>query len=325
NDHPVAARLHTGLSNQMTNVVLWDSLISDMPLRGDGVALIVRTHGGEFVGLIHIPRQRCSIWRRTNGEVAYTCTLENGKQVTRQAADVLHVPNFGFNGLHGVSTLAYAAGTVGIGIAADQYSSDFFNNNSTPNGYLKFNKRVTDDVAKFLLDYWEQRHMGAGKRHRTAIVPDGGEWIATGISPSDAQLIESRRFQVNDIARFFGVPLHLMQEMDKSSSWATGLEQQNLAFILYTLQPYLARIEQELTTKLLSGGLQVRYDAAALLKADAKTRYEAWGLALGGNQMPGWMTINEVRRNESLPPIAGGDELYSPLTKGTDPNAQKTA
>lgn len=316
-DHAAYDVLHKSPSNIATKSVFWETLISDLPLAGDGIALIVRTRGGDLLGFIYIPRRSVQIIKRDD-RLIYVVTFEDGKQKAFDQDDVLHIPNFGFDGKCGRSTISYAAESIGIGLSADEYSAEFFANGSAPDGHIEFDKKLTDATADFLLNYWESRHSGSGNRHRTGIIPEGGSWKTTTINAADSQLIETRRFQISDIARFFGVPLYLLHETDKSTSWGSGLEEQGKAFLTLTLQPYISRIEEEINRKIFSSKADADYfleiNPAGLLRADIKSRYEAYQIALGGNQQPGWAAVNEVRKKENMKPIDGGDEVYKPLT-----------
>jgi HK97 family phage portal protein len=163
-----------------------------------------------------------------------------------------------------------------------------------------------------------------GNAHLPAFIPDGGEFKEITMSAEDSQLIETRKFQVTDIARIFGLPPHMIGAQEASTSWGTGIEQQSIGFVQYTLKPHLTRIEQEVNRKLFrSPEYFAEFNVSGLLRGDIKGRNEAYKIALGGNQQPGYMTVNEVRALENLPPIEGGNELYKPVTGG-QPSAQQT-
>lgn len=311
--HPVARMLDMNLNPECTNVVFMDRLIQDVLLAGDAIAIPVGTFP-LYSGMIYVPRTNVQIYRRSAGsEILYTCTLDNGKQITLPQDMVLHVAGYGFDGLHGKSIIKYASRSINTSLNADTYSEEFFDNSSAPLGYLSFDKPLKKETADFLLQYWERQYKGHSNSHRTAIVPDGGKWNTVNVDPADAQLIESRRYQVSDIARFFGVPLHLLQESNGSGGWVNGLEQQNLAFLIYTLMPLMERITQAIDRAILDKGLWCQFDMSLLQRGDTKSRYEAYQIALGGNRMPGWMTINDVRTLENLAPVPDGDKVYQPV------------
>lgn len=317
-DSPEAVILDSDMSAETTNIVFMDRLIQDVLLAGDGISVVVPRRDGTPSGMLFIPRERCSIWRRDNGSVIYTCTLDNGRQIHVERDMVVHVPGVGFNGLHGKSVINYGANSVITAINADTYSQEFFDNGSAPLGYIGFDKPIKETTAQIIREYWETQYKGIGNRNRTAIIPDGGKWNPINIKPVDAQLIESRRYQVADIARFFGVPLHLLQESNGSGGWVNGLEQQNLAFLIYTLMPFMERITQAFDRALLPDGYWCEFDMRLLTRGDTKSRYEAYQIALGGNRMPGWLTINEVRKLENMPPVENGDSVYIPKEDSTD-------
>jgi Phage-related protein len=213
------------------------------------------------------------------------------------------------------SALLNAAGG---SLAADKYSATFFANDATPRGYIKFDQQLKEDQAKILRDYWFTHHQHPDKRHLPAFIPQGGEFKQITMSAEDTQLLETRSFNVADVARIFGVPPHMIGHMEKSSSWGTGLEQQSLGFLIYTLRPLITRIEKEVQRKIIrSQDYFFKFNIDGLLRGDIKSRYEAYQVALGGNQQPGFLTINEVRELEDRAAVDGGEKLYKPLTGET--------
>ena len=168
------------------------------------------------------------------------------------------------------------------------------------------------------------RYAGVANAHIPAILTGGGDVKTLSLNPGDAQLIETRGFQAADIARFYGVPPHMIGLTDKATSWGSGIEQQSIGFIKYTLQRHLVKIEQEINRKCFRTARNfAEFNTAGLERGDYKARNEGYRIAVGRAGEPGWMTINEIRKLENLPPIDGGDTL-NPGGKANEP-APKTA
>jgi len=309
--------LHMQPNPVVSAVVFWETVLSHLLLSGNSYALIGRTLGGDPTSLTLLKPSQVEIEEK-NGRLLYLVLFDDGKWAAYDQDDILHIAGVGWDGKKGMSVIrSVGQNSVGTAIAADEYSARFFSNDATPRGYIKFpdGKKLTDEQAKIIRDYWFEKHQGLSNSHLPAVLPNGAEFKEVTISAEDAQLIETRKFQVVDIARIFGVPPHMIGETSGSTSWGTGIEQQSIGFVVYTLRPHLSRIEQEINRKLFRTGTHyVEFNVSGLLRGDVKARNEAYQIALGGNQQPGYMTVNEIRALENLSPIAGGDDIYRPLT-----------
>ena len=325
-DHPLYDLLHLQPNPMLSAVVYWETVVMHVLLAGNHYSLIGRTRGGEPISLTPLKPSRVEPDVK-DGQLIYFVTFDDGKYAAYHQDDILHIPNVGWNGKKGLSTIRYAAqNSVGTAMAADEYAARFFANDATPRGYLKFDKPLKREQAELIRDYWYEKHQGLDKSHVPAIISEGGEFKEISMSAEDAQILETRRFQVTDIARIFGVPPWMLGETSTSTSWGTGLEQQARGFVTFTLRPHLIRIQQEVNRKLFRHReFYAEFNAAALLSADTKGRHEAYQIALGGNQQPGWMSVNEVRKLENLSPVEGADEIYRPLTGDTTNETQAAA
>ncbi len=318
-DHPYYKTLHDEPNPMLTSVVFWESVVNHILMEGDHYSLIGRNRNGDMLSLTPIDPSRVDVDTK-NGRLVYAVVFDDGRPAVYDQDDVFHVPNIGWNGKNGLSTLRSALlNAAGGSLAADKYSATFFANDATPRGYIKFDQTLKQDQAEIIRNYWFTQHQHADKRHLPAFIPQGGEFKQITMSAEDTQLLETRSFNVADIARIFGVPPHMIGHMDKSSSWGTGLEQQSLGFLIYTLRPLITRIEKEVQRKIIrSHDYFFKFNIDGLLRGDIKSRYEAYQVALGGNQQPGFLTINEVRKLEDRGQIDGGNELYKPLTGETN-------
>lgn len=205
---------------------------------------------------------------------------------------------------------------MGLALAAEESASKLFSNGMLADIALRYPNRLSDEAQAKLREYVERRYSGAANHHTPMILTEGGEAKTLTMNAEDAQLIESRQFSVIDIARFFGVPPVMIGESEKTSSWGAGVEQMARWFTMFTLNDHLTDIEQEMEVKLFGGGQYfAKFDESELTRGDTKTRHEAYRTARGSMQEPAYMTINEIRAAEGLPPVPGGDKLYEPISQ----------
>lgn len=299
----------------------WEFLVAQMLLRGDGIAYITRTpRSGKVTGFIPWSRDRVMILEQPKSSprdprrLQYTFHDDDG-YFTVDQDDVLHFPGFGFNGTHGMSVIQWGARNgIGIAIQGDEHAGKFFAEGGKPEVAITTPKEMGQSAQNDFRDAWVKKYGGMqGNRRIPLILTEGLDIKELTMSAVDQQLLESRQWQVIDIARAFGVPPHMIGETSKATSWGTGIEQMGIGFVKHTLGPHLRRIKDELNRKLFR---TVRYftehNVDSLLAGDSKAQAEYFGKALGGPGAQGWMTVNEVRRLKNLPPIDGGDVLYRP-------------
>ncbi|WP_052364990.1 phage portal protein [Halotalea alkalilenta] len=292
--------------------VFWEYLVAQMLLTGDALAEIERGRGGSIRQLIPLDSRAVAV-RQINNRLRYEF-CRDGIWLGRDQDDILHIPGFGFDGTRGMSVIRHAAReAIGLALAAESFSSRFFASGAHPDVALKVPGKMTQEQIDNLRRIWANKYGGAHNSSLPIVLTEGTDLKEVTLSAQDSQLIEARRFQVADIARAFGVPPHMIGETDKSTSWGSGIEQQGIGFVQYTLAPHLNRIEQEINRKCFrTERLFVEFNVEGLLRGDSKARADYYTRALGGTQNPAWMTPNEVRRLENLPPLAGGDQLAQP-------------
>lgn len=323
-NHPVWWLLNEKPSAKWVSAAMWEYAAGCMLLRGDAIWLIVRNGAGEPVAFIPWSPDRWSRYDYGN-ERYYSLTDENGNTKGHPPSDIIHLPGFGFDGERSMSVIRWAASrSSGIAIAADQYAESFFSNGAKVQFALKYQGRMKDEAREALRNAWYETYGGSASNFKYPLVlTEGADVKELSLNAVDAQLLESRRFQVEDIARAFGVPAFMIGHTDKTTSWGSGVEQMGLSFIRFTLQPHLVRWEQELNAKLWPRSTRyfVEANREALLEGDSKAQSDYLRQAMGGSQGPGWMTVNEVRRLKNLPPLAGGDVLYNPASTAGAPSA----
>lgn len=297
----------------MSAAVFWETLTASLLLQGDAFSRIHRAseYSPKIIGFEPLHPSRVEP-RREGNRLLYIIRSEDGtKAVTVDQDDMLHIPGPGFDGLRGQSQIKHALRpAAGIALAADEYSSRFFSNGARPDFAIEFPGNLTPDQQDMIRRTWAERHSGVGKSHLPALLAGGAKIHEITLNAEDAQLISTRRFQVEDVARIFGVPPFMIGHTETTTSWGSGVEQMGIGFVKYTLQRHLTKIEQEVNRKTFRTSTYFcEFNTAGLERGDYKSRSEGYRVALGRAGEPGWMTINEVRRIENLPPIDGGDTI----------------
>nr|WP_319516730.1 phage portal protein [uncultured Cohaesibacter sp.] len=304
-NHPLYSVLHESPNFNLTAVDFWEFIAASLELKGNAFARKVKT-GNRIVSLEPIYVE-VLVTKNTDGSLRYRWT-EDGNSFDVSEADVLHIRGFGGNALGGFSTLHFARNSFGVARAVDKSAGSTFKNGMRPSGALTFEKFLNEEQRKIVEERLVKKFYGAVNSGRPLILEGGTKWEPLTINPEDAQMLESRKFSVEEICRFFGVPPHMVGHTEKNTSFGTGLEQQTLSFNKFTLRRRLKRIEQALKKQLLSpadraAGFYVEFNLEGLLRGDSTGRASFYQSGLNN----GWLTINEVRRRENLPPVPGGD------------------
>ncbi len=291
-----------------TSFTFWEYLISSKLFHGDGFGRMVRSSVRSSKVIALEPLHPLSVDPfRKNGNVLYRITPTDGSAAyTLDAADMIHLPSLGYDGLRSPSPITYAGReAIGNAIAAQNYTGAFFSNGANIDFALKTAGRLTDKQLRDLKASLMARAQHGG---RGPLILSGGlEPAQLSINSKDAEILATRLFTVEEISRLLGVPPHMIGHTDKSTSFGTGIEQQGIAFVRYTLQRHLTPIAQELNSKFwpVRDRFFVEHITAALERADLKTRYEAYRIAMGRAGEQPWMDANEVRRRENMPKHAG--------------------
>lgn len=314
NNDPLWWLLNEQPHPQWTAASFWEWVIGCNCLRGDAFVQIQRGRGGNVTGLK--PLHPDTVGVETSGDyLTYQVQpRDGGRPYGLHQDDMLHIPNLGFDGERSPSVIRHAAmQSIGIALAADDFSGKLYANGGMPKHLFKLEGKPDDEQIALLQRTYAERYTGSSQIGKPMVLPKSIDFKELSMTAVDAELLESRKFQVIDIARAFGVPPHMIGATETTSSWGTGIEQQTIGFVKYTLQPYINRIEQELNRKLIrTARYFFEFNLDGLMRGDYKTRNEGYRIALGRAGEPGWMTINEVRRLDNLPPIDGGDQLWKP-------------
>lgn len=309
-DHNLYHLLHDEPNPEMTSFVFRETLMTHLLLWGNAYAQIIRNGKGEVIALYPLMPNRMEVNRDSNGMLYYVYqkssddapTME-GSSVILSPSEVLHVPGLGFDGLVGYSPIAMAKNAIGLSMAAEEYGAKFYANGAAPSGVLE-HPGVLKDPAK-VRDSWNAAFGGSSNSHKVAVLEEGLKYTPISISPNEAQFLETRKFQIDEIARIFRVPPHMVGDLEKSSF--SNIEQQSLEFVKYTLDPWVVRWEQSLSRALLSETEKKSYffkfNLEGLLRGDYQSRMQGYSIGIQN----GFMCPNDVRELENLDLIP--DEL----------------
>lgn len=322
-DSPLWWLLNEQPSPDISAATMWEYAITSLLLQGDAFIRILRrsAYNSEIIGLEPWAPSRVNV-KRVDGRLVYVLTPIVGDMFAVDQADMIHIPGPGFNGFRGMSQIKYTLrNPAGIALAADNYSKDFFDNSARPDFVLSTTGNLTEKQIELLRNSWEDRYGGQGNHHKPAILFGGLDVKQLSMNSEDAQLLGTRQFQIEDIARVFGVPPFMIGHTEKTTSWGSGVEQMAIGFVKFTLTRHLKKIEQEVNRKFWPTREKyfVEFLTAGLERGDYKSRNEGYRIALGRAGEPGWMTINEVRAIENLPPDPDGNKLNGQAT-ATPPN-----
>lgn len=313
-DHHLYYRLHDEPNPEMSSVDFWQALVGHVCLWGNSYAEIQRDRGDRPLALWPLRPDRMTIVRDTDNRLAYCYRMPDGFEVPFPARNILHVRGLSGNGIVGYSPIQLAAQAVGLALSAETYGAKFFANDSRPGGVLKHPGTLSDDAQKRLKAGWEEIHRGVGNSHRVAVLEEGVEWQQIGLPPGDVAWVEARQFQLQEIARLFRVPPHMLGDHERGASYA-ATEQQSLDFVVHTLRPWLVRLEKAIQRSLFTEGERRTHFAEflvdGLLRGDIKSRYAAYAI---GRQW-GWLSADDVREYENQNPIGGiaGEAYWAPL------------
>ena len=314
-EHPLYFLLHDEPNPEMTSFVFRETLMTHLLLWGNAYAQLIRNGRGEVVGIYPLMPNRVSVNRDDKGNIYYKylrgledAHLNKENEVILLHSEVLHIPGLGFDGLVGYSPIAMAKNAIGMAIACEEYGAKFFANGATPGGILEHPGVVKDPER--VRASWNSAFGGSANANKVAVLEEGMKYTPISISPNEAQFLETRKFQINEIARIFRVPPHMVGDLEKSSF--SNIEQQSLEFVKYTLEPWLIRWEQSLVRSLIlpgdKGKYFIKFNVDGLLRGDYESRMNGYATA----RQNGWMSANDIRALENLYQISeeDGGNLY---------------
>lgn len=309
--HPLYYLLHDEPNPEMTSFVFRETLMSHLLLWGNAYAQIIRDGSGRVLAIYPLLPNKMEVSRAANGELIYAYRRDSAESRLNPDAgcvylhdyEVLHIPGLGFDGLVGYSPISMAKNSIGMAIACEEYGASFFANGANPGGVLEHPGVLKD--PKKVRDSWNEVYRGSSNAHKVAVLEVGMKYQQIGIPPEQAQFLETRKFQINEIARIFRVPPSMIGDLERATF--SNAEQLSLDFVKYTLNPWIVRIEQAIHKALLLPSEKKRYfvklNLDGVLRGDYASRMNGYAVGIQN----GFLSPNDVRLLENMNPIENGD------------------
>ncbi|MEI2264228.1 phage portal protein [Erwinia sp. CGal63] len=303
--HPAYQVLCRRPNMEMTPSRFMLMVVASICLRGNAF-VEKKMIGNRMVSLVPLLPQNMVVKRLDNGNLEYTYTEAQAQRVI-PVKNLMHIRGFGLDGVCGMMPMAEGRDVIGSAMAIEESAAKLFENGLQSSGFLSAEQALNDDQRERIRGY-VQKFIGSKNAGKVMVLEGGMKYQGVTMNPDDAQMLESRAFSIEEICRWFRVPPFMVGHADKQSSWASSVEGMNLQFLTNTLRPLLVNIEQEISRCLLDGDedLFAEFSVEGLLRADSAGRAAYYTTALQN----GWMSRNDVRRLENMPPIEGG-ELYT--------------
>lgn len=313
--HPLYFLLHDQPNPEMTSFIFRETLMSHLLIYGNAYAQIIRNGRGDVVGLYPLMPDKMKVDRDEHNNLIYVYSrydeanpnIKEQGDIILPAEQVLHIPGLGFDGLVGYSPIAMAKNAIGISLACEDYGASFFANGASPSAVLEHPGVIKNPER--VREAWHRAY-GSGNAHKTAILEEGMKYTPISIPNNEAQFLETRKFQIEEIARLYRVPLHMIGDLEHATF--SNIEQMSLEFVMYTLSPWLVRWEQSLMKALLSdsekGKYFIKFNVEGLLRGDYASRMSGYATA----RQNGWMSANDIRELEDMNMIPDelGGNLY---------------
>ena len=307
----MAASLIGSPHPDLTPFELWEIAFGHCLLWGNAYLRKLYNQADQLVELWPIHPSRVRVGRTSLDGGVKVYKIDSGEEPAYDDT-ILHIPGFGYDGICGVSPIRAARQGLGLALAAEEYGARLFGNGSLATGILMTDQRLTEDQADSLHRRWKAKRAGLQSAHETVVLDSGAKFEQLSIPPEDAQFVETRKFQNTEVARIFGIPPHMMSDTERTTSWGTGIEQQSIGFVVYTLRPWLTRFEQRISRVLQPNNVYCSFNVEGLLRGDSAQRaafYTAlWNL--------GVLSTNDIRGLEDWSPVENGDVRYRPLNMG---------
>lgn len=311
--HELAQLLHDQPNPDMSAFEMREALVGHLCLWGNAYAEIQRDKRGRVEAIWPLRPDRMTVERTPEIGLIYRYRLGDGTEKIFPGRQIWHIRGLSSNGVVGYSPIHLASQSIGLYKQTETYGSKFFSNDSRPGGVLKTASKLSPESADRLKETWEAAHRGSGNAWRVAVLEEGLDWQQIGIAPDDAQFLETRKFQITEIARLFRVPPHMLADLEQATF--SNIEHQSIEFVTHTIRPWLVRIEQSISRSLIAdqdrGSVFAEHMIDGLLRGDIQSRYAAYAV---GRQW-GWLSVDEIREKENLNPLPDekGTEYLVPM------------
>lgn len=309
-EHPLYDLLKTAPNDEIPSMILKETLMSHVVLSGNGYTQVRRNRRDEIVDLNLLPWTQVEVKRNIETLKIEYWVNDRGKQIKLNPLEVFHIPGLGFDGVKGYSPIRMAQEAVGLGLAAEEFGARFFSNGANAGGIVEYEGRMKDEAKTEFRKAFNEKYAGLGKSGGLIFLENGSKFTKLAIPNNEAQFLETRKFQIEEIARIYRVPLHLLQNLDRATN--NNIEHQSLEFVMYTMLPWFTRWEQFINFKLLTKkerqeGYFAEFLINALLRGDAKSRAYMYHLM----RQDGIMNADEWRELENMNPQEDGTgKLY---------------
>jgi len=311
-EHPLYPLLHDEPNPEMTSFVFREVMLTHLLMYGNSYSQIIRSGRNKITGLYPLLPDKMTVDRDKTGTLFYTYTTRDGTPVVLDPSEIMHIPGLGFDGIMGYSPIALEKNAIGLAIASEEYGSKFFGNGARPSGILTHPNTVKNPKA--LRESWNSAYGGSSNSNRVAILEEGMKFEPIAIPNNEAQFLETRKFQVDEICRIFRVPPHLVGNLEHATF--SNIEHQSIDFAVHTIRPWLVRIEQAMNRSLLTdkekGSFYCSFNMDGLMRGDYKSRMEGYAIA----RQNGWMSANDIRELENLNPMSEEDGGNAYLVNG---------
>ena len=313
NDILLADMLKHEPNPNMTPFAFKEQLMAGINLWGNSFAQKVKNRSGDLLYMYPVPSSAVEIDFKDDGKKSIVYKIQEGgeiKEYTRE--QIFHVPGISLDGVVGITPIEYAKKAIELGLQYQDADVSFYKNGANPSGTVELDGEMKDGAFERFKKDFEKSYQGFKNFGKPIILEGGAKYNPLTMKRADAQFIENRRFQVEDIARMYRVPLHLIQDLSRSTN--NNIEHQSLEFAMYTCLPIVRRIEEAMMQQLLSrsermAGYYVMFNMSGLLRGDSKSRAESYAIG----RQNGWLSINDIRRLEDMNEVEGGDEYMQPL------------
>ena len=298
-EHPYYRLIHDEPNSEMTSFVWRETMLTHLLLWGNSYTQIIRNGRGVVIGLYPLLPDRMEVDRDPHGKLTYTYTNTEGQMAVLKPENVLHIPGLGFDGIIGYSPIAVERNAVGLSIAAEEYGSKFFSNGARPSGLLIHPNTVKEPDK--LRQAWYGAFGGSVNSNKVAVLEENMKFEPLSMPNNEAQFLETRKFQIEEICRIYRVPPHLIADLEHATF--SNIEHQNISFAVHTIRPWLVRIEQAMNRTLFSeqekGRFFVQFNIDGLMRGDYASRMQGYATA----RQNGWMSANDIRELENLNPL----------------------
>lgn len=303
--------LHDLANPETDSFQFWQTFVANMLIYGRGYAEIVRNNAGQVVQLWNITTPYVKIKRNSvTSELEYVITAPNNEQFTLRKDQVLRVDWFSMDGLNAFKPLELAQNAIGLGIASEEFAASYFKNGANVSGIVEYPDGMDDNQYENFRKSMKEAYTGLSNTARLLFLEQGSKFQKVSNTPEESQMLETRKFQVAETARFYNVPLHMIGDLERATF--SNIEQMSLNFVIYTLRPYLVRIERAISAQLLTSSERPTYypkfSVDALLRGDYESRMRGYATA----RQNGWMSPNDIREleDQDLIPAEDGGDTY---------------